>query len=92
MIRFGLVSCFALLSTTAFGQTPPGIDWSKPVVGVDAPTPTVVKDVEVLVEVQTIQTSSDSRAAPLPPPCEPPPTADKPAQKPPGPSPCPATR
>jgi hypothetical protein len=31
-------------------------------------------------------------AAPLPPPCEPAPTANAPAAKPAGPSPCPATR
>jgi hypothetical protein len=33
-----------------------------------------------------------SRATPLPPPCEPPPTANAPTNKPAGPSPCPATR
>lgn len=36
----------------------------------------------------SIRRFMDSRAAPLPPPCEPAPTANKPA----GPSPCPATR
>jgi hypothetical protein len=33
-----------------------------------------------------------SRAAPLPPPCEPAPTANAPAAKPAGPAPCPAAR
>jgi hypothetical protein len=34
----------------------------------------------------------EALAAPLPPPCEPPPTANRPAQKPAGPRPCPAPR
>lgn len=41
---------------------------------------------------QHVISTVDALAAPLPPPCEPPPTANKPAQKPAGPKPCPATR
>ena len=36
--------------------------------------------------------SRGALAAPLPPPCEPPPVASAPANKPAGPNPCPATR
>jgi hypothetical protein len=42
--------------------------------------------------VELLEKYAASHAAPLPPPCEPAPTANTPAAKPVGPSPCPATR
>jgi hypothetical protein len=45
-----------------------------------------------LLELLERRLAERERATPAPPPCEPPPTANAPAAKPAGPSPCPATR
>jgi hypothetical protein len=77
------------------------IDWTRPVIGVDAPLPATKQDEPVPVEVldeRYIEASPSARefmeslSKPAPPPCEPAPTANAPAAKPAGPNPCPATR
>ena len=68
----------------------PAIDWTKPVIGVDSARSVIPEDKALPVEV--VQELARPGAAPLPPPCEPAPTANAPAAKPAGPSPCPATR
>jgi hypothetical protein len=85
------------------GQDPrPAIDWTKPVIGVDAPLPTAEERGAVPVEVfetdgvqarsATVREFIDSLATPLPPPCELPPIANAPAVSKPLPSPCPTPR
>ena len=90
-MKFLPAICLALLSAPAFAQAP-RIDWSKPVVGVDAPSKVIPEDVALPVQVLTLEQVKSERAAPLPPPCEPAPTANAPAAKTAGPNPCPATR
>ena len=109
-MKLPAVTILAALATPGFAQTPP-IDWSKPVVGVDAPAlkdGQILEDTPLPVEILTIQeikSLEDLKKLPdrvvdvfiekptrTPPPCEPAPTANGPAAKPAGPSPCPATR
>jgi len=92
-----VVSGLVLLSAPALAQTSPRIDWNKPVIGVDAPTRVAAEEVTLPVQVLTIdhaktEPSGDALATPLPPPCEPTPTANTPAAKPAGPGPCPTAR
>jgi hypothetical protein len=66
------------------------IDWTKPVIGVDGVRSVTPEEKTLAVDV--VEEPAKPGAAPLPPPCEPAPTANAPAVKPAGPSPCPATR
>jgi hypothetical protein len=88
-----------LLAQQSQPDARPSIDWTKPVIGVDAPLPIAEGREAVVVEVletNSVEASSsavrefiDSLGIPLPPPCEPPPVANAPAPSRPPPSPCP---
>jgi hypothetical protein len=54
--------------------------------------PQAMSDIQLAKAPRVSPQVLEQSAAPLPPPCEPPPTANAPAAKPSGPTPCPATR
>lgn len=74
-LLLALTASFALAAPVLAQPQPGHINWTRPVIGVDAPVATTsAEDSTLAVTVQLISTDADRDDAgpPKPPPCEPP--------------------